>query len=130
MTDRLTHIALPCHDLKKTIEWYENFSPLNQIHYRTDSDGSVAWLATEDRSLVIVFISTNDSKEPISTLNQLAHLGISVESCSRVDEIADMGRNAECLAWEPELLPPPVGYICALRDPDGNTVEFSYGQEL
>ena len=130
MTDRLTHIALPCHDLEKTIEWYENFSPLNQIHYRTDSDGSVAWLATKDRSLVIVFISSSDSKEPISTLNQLAHMCISVESCSRVDEIADMGRNAGCLAWEPELLPPPVGYICALRDPDGNTVEFSYGQEL
>ena len=25
-------------------------------------------------------------------------------------------------------LPPPVGYICMLRDPDGNLVEFSWDQ--
>lgn len=24
--------------------------------------------------------------------------------------------------------PPPIGYICMLRDPDGNMVEFSWDQ--
>lgn len=27
-------------------------------------------------------------------------------------------------------MPGPVGYICALTDPDGNVVEFSYGQKV
>ncbi|HJP16211.1 MAG TPA: VOC family protein [Acidimicrobiales bacterium] len=130
MTDRLTHIALPCHDLEKTVEWYETFTPLQQIHYRIESDGSVAWLATENSSMVIVFINTNDSEGPIPTFDQISHLGISVESRNRVDEIAEIGRNEKCLVWEPKLYSPPVGYICALKDPDGNIVEFSYGQEL
>jgi hypothetical protein len=25
-------------------------------------------------------------------------------------------------------MPPPIGYICMARDPDGNTIEFSYDQ--
>ena len=25
-------------------------------------------------------------------------------------------------------MPPPVGYICALNDPDGNVIEYSYDQ--
>ncbi len=25
-------------------------------------------------------------------------------------------------------MPDPIGYICMLRDPDGNMVEFSYDQ--
>jgi hypothetical protein len=28
----------------------------------------------------------------------------------------------------PTEMPPPIGYICMLRDPDGNMVEFSYDQ--
>jgi hypothetical protein len=25
-------------------------------------------------------------------------------------------------------MPPPIGYICALKDPEGNMIEFSYDQ--
>jgi hypothetical protein len=25
-------------------------------------------------------------------------------------------------------MPPPIGYICFVEDPDGNTIEFSYDQ--
>ena len=35
------------------------------------------------------------------------------------DEVAARGRAEGCLAWEPELWPAPVGYVCALTDPDG-----------
>ena len=33
-------------------------------------------------------------------------------------------------AWAPRQEPYPVGYYCGLKDPDGNFVEFSYGQPL
>ena len=39
-----------------------------------------------------------------------------------------LGRADGCLEWEPAQWPPPVGYVCALADPDGNVVEFSYDQ--
>jgi len=32
--------------------------------------------------------------------------------------------------WPPRDEPFPVGYYCGLRDPNGNYVEFSYGQPL
>jgi hypothetical protein len=59
-----------------------------------------------------------------------SHLGFALESREAVDEIADRGRQAGCLIWEPRQEPYPVGYYCGLSDPDGNFVEFSYGQPL
>ena len=45
-----------------------------------------------------------------------------------VDAIAKRGEAEGCLAWPPTEMPPPIGYICALTDPDGNMIEFSYDQ--
>ena len=44
--------------------------------------------------------------------------------------MAERGRAEDCLAWEPKAFPYPVGYRCALKDPDGYVIEFSYGQPL
>jgi predicted lactoylglutathione lyase len=57
-----------------------------------------------------------------------AHIGIELTSREDVDEVADRGRAEGCLMWEPRQMPPPIGYICALTDPDGNVVEFSFDQ--
>ena len=42
--------------------------------------------------------------------------------------MAVRGEAAGCLAMPPTQMPDPIGYICSLRDPDGNTVEFSFDQ--
>ena len=49
----------------------------------------------------------------------------------RVDPVypAEAARSG-CLIWPPRDEPYPVGYYCGLRDPNGNYVEFSYGQPL
>lgn len=54
----------------------------------------------------------------------------SVPTRDDVDAAADRARDAGCLHWEPRQMPGPVGYICALTDPDGNVVEFSHGQKV
>jgi len=51
-----------------------------------------------------------------------------VTSRAEVDAIAKRGQAEGCLAWPPTEMPPPIGYICALTDPDGNMIEFSYDQ--
>ena len=28
----------------------------------------------------------------------------------------------------PTQMPPPIGYVCMLRDPDGNMIELSFDQ--
>ena len=130
MPDRLTHLALPCNDLDATIKWYEKYTPLRKTHHRQDSEGAVAWLSPQESGIVLVFIQKNDTSEPIPVLSPLAHLGIAVDSIEEVDQIAARGESDGCLAWEPRQESDPVGYICALSDPDGNLVEFSYGQEI
>ena len=130
MASRLTHLALPCHDLDATIQWYEKYTPLRKTHHRQDSEGAVAWLSPEESEIVLVFIQKNDTSEPIAVLTPLAHLGIALDSTDQVDQVAARGESDGCLAWEPRQESDPVGYICALSDPDGNLVEFSYGQEI
>ena len=130
MSARLTHLALPCHDLDATIAWYEKYTPLRKIHHRQDALGAVAWLSPAESGIVLVFIQKNEASDPIPVLAPLAHLGISLDSTDQVDQVAARGESDGCLAWEPRQEPTPVGYICALSDPDGNLVEFSYGQEI
>jgi|TARA_X000001036_G_scaffold419237_1_gene438838 lactoylglutathione lyase len=130
MASRLTHLALPCHDLDATIRWYEKYTPLRKTHHRQDSEGAVAWLSPAESEIVLVFIQKNETSEPIAVLTPLAHLGIALDSTNQVDRVAARGESDGCLAWEPRQESDPVGYICALSDPDGNLVEFSYGQEI
>ena len=130
MAAKLTHLALPCHNLEKTIQWYERFTPLKVIHQREDNGAKVAWIQADGKSIFLVFLQSPDSKEPKAILSPFAHLGIEMESEEEVNAIAEQGRHHDCLIWEPRQEPDPVGYVCALSDPDGNLVEYSCGQSI
>ena len=130
MNGKLTHLALPCHDIEKTIQWYERFTPMNVIHQREDNGAKVAWIQADDKSIFLVFLQSPDTKEPQPILSPFAHLGIEMTSREEVNAIAEEGRGHACLIWEPRQEPDPVGYVCALSDPDGTLVEFSYGQNI
>ena len=58
----------------------------------------------------------------------MSHLGFAVAAREDVEAIAARAREEGCLFWEPQDLPPPVGYLCAVEDPDGYVIEFSHGQ--
>ena len=47
-----------------------------------------------------------------------------------VDAIAARAARSGCLIWPPKQGSLYTGYYCGLRDPNGNYVEFSYGQPL
>ena len=130
---RWTHVALPCTDIDATIAWYETFTPLELLDRREDADGQGAWLGQPDqgdRPFVLVLVSfvrdQHGGGQP--TLAPFAHLGIELPTKDAVDDVARRADATGCLAWAPQQLPPPVGYVCTLTDPDGNMVEFSYDQ--
>ncbi len=133
---RWTHIALRVKDIDATIDWYTTFTPLELIDKRTDSDGFGAWLGmpgeTNNPFILVVaqFLEGHDpfADAPQSVLGPFAHLGIELPNQADVDAVAEQGREAGCLAMEARMMPPPIGYICMLKDPDGNTVEFSWDQ--
>jgi lactoylglutathione lyase len=124
---------LPCADIDATIAWYERFTPLRLLDRRQDDDGFGAWLGHPDQGdrpfiLVLVSFLRDQSNGPHPTLAAFAHLGLELPTKDGVDEIAARGRDEGCLACEPQWMPPPIGDICALTDPDGNMIEFSFDQ--
>ena len=129
---RWTHIALPTADIDATVAWYTRYTPLAVLDQREDPDGRNTWLAHEgqvDNPFVLVlvmFYKDQGTKQP--QLAPFAHIGIELPERADVDRVADQARTDGCLAWEPTDLPPPLGYVCAAHDPDGNVVEFSHNQ--
>ena len=130
---RWTHIALPSTDIDRSIEWYTKFTPLELLDRREDADGQSAWLGHSDQPdtpfiLVLVSFFKDQEKGPQPTMAPFAHIGIEVPSRADVERIAEEGRAAGCLHWPPTDLPDPVGYVCAITDPDGNMIEISHNQ--
>ncbi len=142
----LTHIALPVRSLDDTLAFYEKFTTLVKISERHDSETSMrtAWLANERdittpgaARFVIVLMEgalpkqiTGDIVEEYGFLTSIAHLGISLDSRAEVDEVARLADEDGCLVLGPMYRNPDVGYICLIKDPDGNNVEFSVEQVL
>ncbi len=151
-TSLLTHIALPVRDLEATLAWYRKYTTLEVIHEREDPETKLrtAWLANPgDRTdsggdigvqaakFVIVLIAgklptniTGDIKEEYGFLTSISHLGISLDTREDVDRIAAMAKEDGCLLLGPMYRNVVVGYICVVKDPDGNNVEFSVEQVL
>lgn len=121
--------------MDKTIEWYESFTPLQLLDRRDDAEGQGAWLGHPDQGdkpfiLVLVSFLRDQAKGPQPTMAPFAHIGIEMPTKQMVDDIAERGKAAGCLAWPAQQMPDPIGYICALTDPDGNMIEFSFDQRV
>lgn len=135
---RWTHVALRVADVDASIAWYLEYTPLELLDRRENADGFGVWLGHPDNTdhpfvLVLAqFLPERDpyAATPIATLAPFNHFGIELPTKDDVDAVAARGKAAGCLALDARLLPPPVGYICMLTDPDGNLVEFSYDQGI
>ena len=133
---RWTHVALRVDDIDATIDFYTSMTPLELIDRREDDMGYGAWLgmpgATNNPFILVVaqFLEGCDpfADAPKEVLAPFAHFGIEVPTKEAVDEIAAKAEAAGCLGMPATMMPPPIGYICMVRDPDGNTLEFSWDQ--
>ncbi len=119
----LTHIALPVTDLDVSIEFYAAYANMLVVHRRPQ----VVWLSDSTRPFAIVLIQSEDVPFPVVPF---AHLGVACASRDEIDELADRARNESCLIAGPLDYGPPVGYWAFIRDPDGHTLEVSFGQEV
>ena len=81
-----------------------------------------------DAEFVLVLLEHGVDSPPGPTT--LQHLGFAVASREEVDRAAAAARAEGVLVLEPVYAGPIVGYFCLIEDPDGNHVEFSYGQPI
>ena len=119
----LTHVALPVHDLDASIAFYARYARMQVVHRRE----SVVWLSDKTRPFVIVLMQGGEVEHP---LRPAAHLGVACESREEVDRLCALAREEETLVGGPQDYGPPVGYWAFLSDPDGHTLEISYGQDV
>jgi catechol 2,3-dioxygenase-like lactoylglutathione lyase family enzyme len=126
----LTHIALHVRDLDACIAFYRDYCGLSLVHDRQDDSGRVVWLAEPERAeeFIIVLIPGGPGRDQGE--GDFSHLGFALESREAVDAVAARAEADGRLDWAPREEPYPVGYYCGVRDPDGNMVEFSFGQPL
>tara|TARA_R110002096_G_scaffold113620_7_gene246791 strand:+ start:1491 stop:2033 length:543 start_codon:yes stop_codon:yes gene_type:complete len=136
---RWTHLALIVKDIDASIAWYEKHTHMSLLSRTEDENGYGAWLgdpsdpAQADSPFILVMAQFFEGKDPFAPANHgilgpFAHIGIEVIAREDIDRIAETAKQEGCLALPPTQMPPPIGYICFLKDPDGNNVEFSYDQ--
>jgi catechol 2,3-dioxygenase-like lactoylglutathione lyase family enzyme len=125
----LTHVALLVTDPDASISFYEKYAAMRVVHRRIDADTNrtVVWLSDGTRPFVIVLIQADQVDAP---LRPFAHLGFGCSSREEVDRLCSEARRAGHLHSGPADAGYPVGYWAFLLDPDGNTLELSYGQEI
>jgi catechol 2,3-dioxygenase-like lactoylglutathione lyase family enzyme len=126
----LTHLALHVRDLDTSIAFYRDYCSMQVVHERVTDGRRVVWLAEPGREQEFIFVLVPGGQGQPQAATDYSHLGFALDSRAAVDAIADKARVAGYLVWEPREEPYPVGYYCGIRAPDGNMVEFSYGQPL
>ncbi|NQZ80776.1 MAG: VOC family protein [Colwellia sp.] len=126
----LTHIALHVKDVQCCVEFYQKYADLNVVRDRHVKGQHVIWLAEEGKETSFIFVILPGGPGHQQSLNDFSHLGFALACKSDVDVIAKKAQQDGVLLWSPKQEPFPVGYYCGVLDPDGNRVEFSYGQPL
>ena len=124
-----THIALTVSDIDRSVSFYAKYAAMKVVHRRRDqSTGSdVAWIGDLTRPFVIVLIKV---EQVTNALEPFSHLGVACKSREEVDRLCESASAEEVLLAGPEDWGPPVGYWAFIKDPDGHTLEVSYGQEI
>lgn len=133
---RWTHLALHVSDIDASIAWYEKHTALRVLARNQDELGRGVWLGdgtTPHAPFILVLAQFFEGKDPFApathaVLRPFAHIGIEVPTREMVDELAALAKEDDCLALGPVQMPDPVGYVCFIRDPDGNLIEFSFDQ--
>lgn len=124
MPDRgLTHIALAVSDLGRSLDFSRRFAGMEVVHRRP----GVAWISDRTRPFAIVLAERGDVGRP---LGPFSHLGVACSSREEVDRLAGIARAEGRLRREPEDGGPVVGYWCFIDDPDGHTLELTFGQDV
>jgi catechol 2,3-dioxygenase-like lactoylglutathione lyase family enzyme len=126
----MTHVAIRTADIDASIDFYSRYAGLRIVHQRKDGGTRVTWMShhAEDPDFVIVLLEMPHEKtqEPCP----MDHFGFAVSSRDEVDRIAALGVAEQRLKFGPTEGGPIVGYFVMVRDPSGNTCEFSFGQPI
>jgi catechol 2,3-dioxygenase-like lactoylglutathione lyase family enzyme len=127
---RLTHLGLPVTDLDKSIAFYEKWAGMKVQERPKDASGGIqgARLAQKGGTFVISLLEM--PVQMALPMPGVMHLGLECDSKAQVDKIATDAKKAGILVSGPVDSGPDLGYQTYISDPDGNNLEFSFGQKV
>ena len=126
-----THVAFMVRDLEKSLAFYRRYAGMDVIHSREPdlpTARKVAWLTDHTRPFALVLVQADTLTD--TPLGHFGHLGIACATREEIDRKTAMAAKEGVLRKAPEDLGDPVGYNVFFADPDGNTLELSYGQRV
>lgn len=124
-------VAFTVRCLASSIDFYTRYTAMTVIHQREPdlpSARKVAWLSDRTRPFALVLVQSDDPAD--TPLGPFGHLGVACATQAEIDEKVALARREGVLRREPEQLGDPVGYFAFFADPDGNTLELSWGQRV
>ncbi len=130
MNPKFTHVALLVNDVDATADFYIKYCRLKVLNRRIDPNTGYRgiWLGQDTKFVIVAFES---EKKPIQSISKpFNHFGFSFDSKDEVDKISEIAKEEKLLNYGPVYMDAEIGYICEILDPDGNSVEFSFGQKL
>ncbi len=128
-TVRLTHLGLPVTDLAKSIAFYEKWAGMKVQERPTDPVGiKGARLAQKGGNFVISLLEM--PVQMALPMPGVMHLGLECTSKAQVDKLSADAKKAGILISGPVDSGPDLGYQTYISDPDGNNLEFSFGQKV
>lgn len=126
-----THVAFVVRDLEKSINFYSYYAGMEVVHRREPDlpdARKVAWLSDHTRPFALVLVQSDNVTD--TPLGNFGHLGVACASQEEIDKKTQIARAQGILRREPIDAGEPVGYYVFFADPDGNTLELSYGQRV
>lgn len=125
---RLSHIGIPVSDLDKSVAFYKKWAAMKVQPDAGDSTGvKGARLAQDSGGFVISLLATVTLPLPMPGI---MHIGFDCATKAQVDKIATDAKKAGILISGPTDAGPDLGYQCYISDPDGNNIEFAFGQKV
>ena len=134
-----THVALLVGELEESLAFYRKYAGMQVVHQRAEATSRVAWISDQTRPFVLVLIELprfvprvlfRAAQAVLRRVVPFEHLGVGCASREDVDRLAAAAKAEGRLDRGPTDYGPPVGYWAFITDPDGHTLEISYGQEV
>lgn len=126
-TAHLSHLGLPVTDLAKSVAFYEKWAGM-KVQARVDDPMGVrsARLMQKGGGFVLSLL-VGPMPMPMPGV---MHLGFDCATKAEVDKIAADAKKAGILTFGPVDNGGDLGYQAYLTDPDGNALEFAFGQKV